>query len=1044
MTRLDGIETPAPMLAPDAELRLVTALKCDIVESTQALGGIDPSDRLTFSRALRQLVADAARRHGGRVESWEGDGAMMVFGWPDPHEDAPECAVKAGLELVHDVGRIDVLGSRYAFRVGIASGSMAVDHASRALDGHVFNIAERLRAAAAPGCVVASDSTRRLARDWFEYEDLGMVPAKGFEAGLRGWRVVGSSAVVSRFEAQRSGTTAIAAVGRQREQAALVAAWSDVQAGRGRAVILTGEAGIGKSHLAREICARASAEGATVLEVDFTPVTHNTPLHPLGVLLRRTAEIASNLGPAERDARARALLANLLPNDAIDAAMVALGPLFGLPSDAPADVPPEALQERTVATVVAMLRGQARLGATAVICEDLHWADDTSLTVLQRFSSEIAALPVLMVLTRRPDGSGRFPAGSATELVLDPLPDADATAMVRAVSGGGLDADVTNNIVERAEGVPLIISELTRALTLGGSLESADRSSGAVWPVVPPLQLVIEARLERSPENKPLLQAASVLGREFAAPMLARLVGASEPAVLAALESLSGYGWFAGRPGDAPDQVRFSHAMVRDGIYRTLLRDDRRRLHSRVADALAAGPAGTAETTREVIAQHLREGARFDEAIQVRLAAAADTIARGAYREAEGHCEAALDLLGQLDDPKRAKDLEFRLLLRLGVALTGRHGYGAPEVEAVYLRARAACDESAEASELYPILRGLAANGLVCGRIEVAKSLCAEMLDLAEQSGNVAFVLDSIGVHCYALYWGGAAAECRDWIQRGLELYDRVGGETLDYPTPNDPKVAVLALLPSVEWVLGDPDAAEAAIRAGVEVADRFARPFDRAYIYAWAASLRIDQRRFAEARDLARVALAVSTEHGIQQWAVVSRLQELVSTACAGPAPDELAQGTAIFMVMVGQGIHTSAPSNFSAIAYGHVVAGDADAARHFLDLARAQSDNGFGYIRGRILLERSLVEPDPGAALDLLAAAYCESRRLGEVPNTLHAAALLVLRHSGDGGERETARRAVELLGGRAAYPDERGWCRDWLGRLERSEAVRRLGAA
>jgi len=295
----------------DAEARLATILKCDIADSTRTWAKLDLSDGLKLTRAFRRAVADVVERYGGQVFAWEGDGALILFGFPDAREDAPETAVRAGLELVHAVRSVRVADVGINLRVGISSGRIAVDLVNRLLDGMEFNIAERLQAAGKPGWVVVTDGTKRLAKNFFEYDDLGLLPAKGFDQGLRAWRVVREAAVTSRFDAQRLDKTHSEIVGRDSELAKLADAWSEAKNGKGTVVLLTGDPGLGKSRLAKAGLDLASRDGGTTLEIDCMPSMGNSPLFPIGVLLRRMANIHHIANEADTRLRKRAARAVL-------------------------------------------------------------------------------------------------------------------------------------------------------------------------------------------------------------------------------------------------------------------------------------------------------------------------------------------------------------------------------------------------------------------------------------------------------------------------------------------------------------------------------------------------------------------------------------------------------------------------------------------------------------------------------------------------------------------------------------------------------------
>lgn len=1033
----------APHQAPDAEMRLATIVKCDIVDSTRIWSKLDPSDGLALTRSFKKAVEEVVKRHGGYVERWEGDGALILFGYPDALEDAPENAVRAGLELVEAVRSVRVADAKLEIRVGIASGSIAVDLTSRTLDGLEFNMAERLKAIAEPGCVVIADSTKRLTKNFFEYDDLGMRQAKGFDQGLRVWRVMRESAVFSRFEAQRFDDSLDEIIGRAAELATLADCWTKSRDGRGQVVLLVGDAGMGKSRLARAVLDWASRDSSVKLEIDCTPSTRNSPLFPVGVLLRRAAQMGAATSETEKSDLAKQLLARFLQDNEVADALNYLAPLFGLRAlPIPSDKTPEQVQEQTISTVVRMLRALAAQGALTVLCEDLHWADDTTAKLVQRIAEDIADLPTMMIVTSRSKSDTSLDVKKfetfCKEITLGPLPGPAAADLVRSVAKGAvLSADLIQGIVGRCEGVPLILEEVTRGtletVTRGEAVNFDAASRGAV-PA--PLQLVVESRLERWQQHKPIVQAASVLGREFSIGVLQQMLPAAADNVVNAINMLADHGLFAERAASASDRARFTHAMIRDAVYQTLLRDDRRWFHSQAADTLNAKYQGTPDASPEVVAQHLCEATRFGEAIEIRLAASGDTVARGAYVETEGHCEAALKLIDEIKSAAKRRELQFKLLVQLGVALTGRHGYSAPQVENAYRRAREVCGETAEAAMLYPIMRGLTALALVRGNLATGYELSLQSMEIAEQSRRAEFRIDAMSVHCYATMYYRSLEECRSWIKRCLELYREEGGEKLTYPVPNDAATAALAILPTIEWLLGDSQAAEDAISEGLAHAERCNRDFDKAYVHAWRAGVRFTQRRYAESEEYAQKTLEIAQKNGFGEWYVTGLLIGLLAQASLRAAPEALKSALDTCMKLAGEGVGLNASWYLWALARGNKLAGNAEFARQLIEQAfmRAKS-SGETRMDAELLISKAELEPDAASAIQLLSSALSVADEQGAVANSLRAAAMLVLRSGRDAAALELAGATLELLDGRGDYPPQRGWMQERLATLRRS---------
>ena len=350
---------------------------------------------------------------------------------------------------------------------------------------------------------------------------------------------------------------------------------------------------------------------------------------------------------------------------------------------------------------------------------------------------------------------------------------------------------------------------------------------------------------------------------------------------------LAEHGLFAPPGSSGSDRASFRHALIRDAVYETLVsKEYLRRLHSRAADTLMRAYHGTPDAPPDVLAQHLLMAGRLDEAIRIRLAAGEDTFNRGAYVEAMGHCDAVRGLLDQVGDNAQRRTDDFRLCVLLGMVGTGIHGYSAEPAEAAYREAHGMFDDQTGAEARYPVIRGLATASLVRGELATAHRHSLEGLDLAERSQRPDYRIDAMSVLAYTTLYYGRLEDCRSWIDRCLELYDAEGGDTFRYPVPQDAKTAALALLPTVAWLLGDAEGAEAAIDRGLQHVETLGRDFDKALLHAWTAGTRYTQRRYQQALRHAGIAYALGKEHKFQEWEGVGGMMALISQSALAPAP--------------------------------------------------------------------------------------------------------------------------------------------------------------
>lgn len=1016
--------------APTPEVRQVTILKCDIVNSTLITGELDLEGQLNFERGFHDIVKALSHEFEADMERFEGDGAFLILGLSRPRENAAESALRLALRLVAEVNAWTLVPDvTFQLRVGVASGPVAaIRHSDlHSIAGQTINRAQRLLQAAAPDQILLCEETHRRAGGFFTYESLQRVAAKGFPDGIAAWRVTGENEYTSRFWATRSYGEI---VGRDALRETLAGHWRDAQQGRPSLVWLHGEAGIGKSRLAQEMLAAARAADAVTLSLDCSPSTVNTPLFPVIVLLRRRARLTADTQAAAAQAALAELLEASVPPTLAEDALGCLGQLLNVavsvpdPAGSPAEV-----QERTLGILESLVAGLLETRPSLLLCEDLHWADDSTLRLVSRLCERLGDRRVMILATSRgapPEGLRDAPG--LAELALGPLEDAAAAALVRRLSGDALPPADARKIVERSEGVPLLLEELTRAAT---ELAGDRRAPGGVPHS---LQLVVETRLVQNPDLATAAKVASALGREVHLPLLASLTATDETTV----RRLAQTGFFDLDPAEPGGRARFRHLMICEAVYETVLGQERRSIHSRVADALL-GPFATApDATPELLAEHLRKADRFREAIDVRLKAAADTAVRGAYVESEGHCAAGVGMVAQLarTAPAEARALEFRLTVQQGVAQSGRLGYSSQDVEDTYLRAHAICGSDAEAKELYPIIRGLAAINLLRGDLRDGYDLSRQGLDIAERSGDIAFIIDALALLSYTAFYYRPYSETLEWIERCLDLYDRHEGSTLAYPMPHDAATSVLGILPTVRWMLGDPAGAAAAFERCVAHIELIGRDIDLAMMQCWFAGFRISQQRWADCEAAADAGMLAGEEFAT--WRDLALISKAIATAHRTRAPEDARVAIAALDAYEGSGAVVSVTHYCVAIANACRKAGE-------LALARATVERGLACavrtederMMAELLIMQASVEPDPAAAEAILRRALAQAEAFGSVAMVLLASASLVA--ATDRPEAALARETLDIFAG--ADPPEPDWMQPRLAIL-RDAAGRPVG--
>jgi len=694
-------DAPAPV---EAERRQLSVTFCDLVGSTPLATRYDPEDLREIVGAYHRCVANTVARFGGFVAKYMGDGVLIYFGYPEAHEDDAERAVRAGLAIIDAVGRLDA-PEPLNVRVGIATGLVVVGDLigtgaaqERGVVGETPNLAARLQALARPGTLVIADNTRRQIGALFELEDLGSQSLAGFGEPQQVWCVSGESGVLSRFEALRSGATPL--VGRDEELDLLLRRWQQAKAGEGRAVLISGEAGIGKSRLTAALSERIEDEPHTRVRYFCSPHHQDSALYPFIAQLEHAAGFARDDTPEEKLGKLKKLLTPAAPDDD---EMALLAELLSLPNAAAElNLSPQRKREMLFEALLHQLEALSQDRPVLMVFEDAHWIDPTSHELLDLTVDRVRRLPVLLVITFRPEFQPPWGGRShVTSLALNRLGERDGEALVHTLAGNaGLTAEIVAEIVERTDGVPLFVEELTKAV-----LESAAQdarvtavlrmASQAAQAVPATLHASLMARLDRlGPGPKETAQIGAVLGREFAYELIEPVAQRPERELQAALGQLSDAGLLFCR-GVAPHaSYLFKHALVQDAAYGALLRGRRQELHGRVAAALETHFAVLVERQPELLAHHLTAAGNTERAVGQWLKAGKHAAARLAYLEAIAHFERGLGLLHSLPETPLRNGREIELQLALGLCLlTAR---GAVAAKPPYTRANELTERSGE------------------------------------------------------------------------------------------------------------------------------------------------------------------------------------------------------------------------------------------------------------------------------------------------------------------------------------------------------------
>jgi class 3 adenylate cyclase len=608
-----------------AERRQVTVMFSDLVGSTALSARLDPEDLREIISAYQKRIAETVCRFGGFVAKYMGDGVLVYFGYPRAHEHDAERAVRAGLELVAAIGDLKTHAALQA-RIGIATGLVVVGDLigsgasqEQAIVGDTPNLAARLQGVAEPNSVLIAEDTRKLVGNLFELEDLGLQKLKGISDPVRAWKALRPASVEGRFEAMHaSGLTAL--VGRGEELDLLLRRWARAKTGEGQVVLLSGEAGIGKSRLSAALMEDIVAEPHTRLRYFCSPQHTDSAFYPLIGQFERAAGFAYDDTALTKLDELDELLAQTSTTRQ-DAALFA--EMLSLPNDGrypTLELTPQERRQKTLEALSRQLETLARSSPVLMIFEDAHWADPTSLEAFGRTVDRIGTLPVLLIVTFRPEFEAPWVGQPhVTALALNRLGHRDAGSLIdRVIGNKPLPANIRQDIIERTDGIPLFVEEMTKAVLEAGSEPEAMQTVAAVLPpaiaVPASLHASLMARLDRLGPAKEVAQIGAAIGREFSHGLLAAVVPKSEAELAWSLERLNRAGLLF-RKGVPPHATYlFKHALVQEAAYGTLLRQPRRTLHARIAETIESQFADMANSQPDLLARHYTEAGLIDKA----------------------------------------------------------------------------------------------------------------------------------------------------------------------------------------------------------------------------------------------------------------------------------------------------------------------------------------------------------------------------------------------------------------------------------------------
>lgn len=871
-----------------AERRQITVMFCDLVGSTALASRLDPEDLREVIGAYHRCVAKTVGRFDGFVAKYMGDGVLIYFGYPQAHEDDAERAVGAGLALVDAVGQLSA-PERLQVRIGIATGLVVVgdligsgEAQERGIVGETPNLAARLQAIAAANAVVIAASTRRLLGGLFEYEDLGAVAVKGYAAPVRAWGVRGWSATESRYEALHTAIGMTPLVGREEELELLLRRWQQAKSGSGRTVLFSGEPGIGKSRIAAALQERLQGDPHTRLRFFCSPHHQNSALHPVITQLERAAGFERDDTPPIKLDKLAALLAPVSPTRE-DVALLA--ELLAIPTAGryPAlNLTPPRKKEMTFEVLLRHVECLGRQRPVLIVYEDAHWIDPSSRELLDLIVERTPRLPVLLIATSRP---GFQPAWTdqahVTVLALNRLGRREGAALVEQIAIADhhpLSREIVDEIVERTDGVPLFVEELTRAVLEVGGARADGLISTALSPtlsVPATLHASLMARLDRlGPAAKEVAQVGAAIGREFSYQLLMAATRCSEAELQAALGRLVDAGLLFCRGAPPQATFLFKHALVQDTAYGTLLRGNRHALHARIAAVLEDRFPETAETQPEILAHHFTQAGQAEKAADYWHRAGRVALARSAVPEAVAQLRKGLAALEKLPDGAERQRRELGLQMTLGGAVIAAKGYAAAETGAAFARARELSRHVGDATTTFRVLYGEFAYLTVKGELSRADDATREFLRLAQRDGSPDVLVIGHRSVAVTAFLSGRLTMARTHLEQALALYDPAKHRTLASLYAFDPRAVALAWLSLLLLVVGHGNEALLRLREALAAAQEVAHPATRAYALNHAVQLHQLLGNRAAVEAFSTDLLSLTGEHGFPFWSAAARMQ--------------------------------------------------------------------------------------------------------------------------------------------------------------------------
>ncbi len=931
-----------------AERRQLTVMFIDLVGSTEIAQSVDPEDLADVLRLFKETCAAAVAAFDGHIASYYGDGIMVFFGFPHAHEDDPERAIRAGLRIIDEMPDVRT-HAKLNVRIGIATGLVVVGdlRGEKMFEdgtamGETPNLAARLQAMADPGTMIIAPTTHQLAGDAFEYVLRGAFKLKGFAKEVEAWQVTRERETVSRFMAIDS-VLLKPLVGRAAELKALNDNWALASNRNGQVVLVSGEPGIGKSRLVEEFRQNISDLPHTQMRYQCSPYHFATALYPVIRQFESAADLRADESNHVKLEKIRGVL-----SDQTDQALKLAASLLSIPFEdhlGALDLTPRQIMDLSLELLLNNLSSEADDHPVLFLFEDAHWIDPTTKLLLDRMVERIRDLPVLVVMTFRPEfDPGWTLQSNLTKLDLKQLSFRQVKSIVDEVAKDELVADGMYDVVAaRSDGVPLYVEEVTKDLLESGVLTRGrdTYTMGGASPansVPSTLHDALMARLDRLSSAKEVAQIGAVIGPQFTYQLISKVARISDKALRAGLELLVEAGIVSVSRAEDFETFSYRHALIRDTAYNSLLKRERRVLHSRVAQYLDDTLAHTGDASPEILAHHYTMAGMCKEAVDYRYLAGQRAVQRSANIEASTQLSLAIEQLGEMDQSfeRDRKEIEIQVL-KAGV-LRSTAGIAADETGSVYARIRELCERIDETEHLFPVLNGLYSFHLVRAEYDLARDVAAQLLDLAVSTRETQHQMVAHRAMGAVLFHIGDLVSAYEHLSKALDLYSRKRDAHLAYIYGSDHAAITSCFLSLAIWMRGDPDKALEVQQLAVAGAKELEHAHSIAQSMTYLCMLHLLRREPAKVLEIAEQLEELSAKHSFTFMSLTATLWRSWVNAYVSPKQETIDALHAASITWWESGAGNYKPFFLTLVAELTLNIGNRDGALKLLAQARDQ----------------------------------------------------------------------------------------------------------